>query len=936
MNHKRLILLALLATTPAYGWEAKCFQENGEACGEDMAGPLVARNNWGGEHGMLAQTLFTRLGFDPALLEAVEVVNYTSGEHIQQAGAGNPPVPDIESAIPVDFRDVESRVVRSLRVTQFAELPDMAYSMADWLTGNETCPLAGADPNPVLCHVYAFDYSLFTRPRLSLGYIGPVNTTHFSPQAGAMHAHYHQVALGVARQCAEMAAAFGPERAADERFAAYLKECDWLALAMEGVGQHFLQDVWSAGHMWHRWGGPTLESVRGTVTGGIVAAVTGFIHGAKSLVPFADDPLCYPTDRVEWRVDDGPSERGIGDIFANDLLADATFQPAEDALMGCSAAHYLEVYSAGALSFGPAPALPPAVYGAGDARCYGPRVTNRALQEGFDLRINQFIRVDIIPRVAALMAFIGGDLDLEARADMVSLSFKIQLAAVTEPEGTWMARNDANLLGSFLGVQPNEAYLDLVPAAYHDPLPPWTTEQPYPKVFRKTHADLWCRETPLADLGELASRCITEGGGEAAEADLPAACRLCEELADARFRAGCSDSDPNLDPTHDGACRYLVDDPSEVEWLYLPLNDGQTPSQRIQGYCRGTHRSQSLCDRVLVVDRVGGRLIQVEPNLSVSLAIPTGATAQRVAVSTVGPPMAVVTNEGAGTVSLVDLGNGHEVDWDGDPATTDAGAPEGMTRLVVPGPRGVAFTPDGRYALVVSNSVNVLAILDVLRRRMVGLVPLPAARADSVVVGLDGTKAYISLAGTIQVPDNRIVVANIPRLLDADPDNDALGLIEHVGGNSRPSRLRLAPDDSTVAVVLPGVNRVGWLDMATDSIIDLTPDRPESQFILMDFPPTDVAWAVDGSANFVTEVAGEAGPGGSVRRVAAGQIRLDDPIPVGQSPRAIAMSANGQRAYIANGDNTLTIIDPNGGGVVATFNFADAFLQVTPSDIVLY
>ena len=104
----------------------------------------------------------------------------------------------------------------------------------------------------------------------------------------------------------------------------------------------------------------------------------------------------------------------------------------------------------------------------------------------------------------------------------------------------------------------------------------------------------------------------------------------------------------------------------------------------------------------------------------------------------------------------------------------------------------------------------------------------------------------------------------------------------------------------------------------------------------MDFPPTDVAWAVDGSANFVAEVASEAGPGGSVRRVAAGQIRLDDPIPVGQSPRAIAMSANGQRAYIANGDNTLTIIDPNGGGVVATFNFADAFLQVTPSDIVLY
>ncbi|MEZ4463032.1 MAG: hypothetical protein R3F43_00580 [bacterium] len=198
------------------------------------------------------------------------------------------------------------------------------------------------------------------------------------------------------------------------------------------------------------------------------------------------------------------------------------------------------------------------------------------------------------------MVFIGGafaDLDLEARADMVALSFNIQLAAIADPDGTWMAQDEGGVLGSFMGVQTNEDYLGLVPAAYHDPLPPWTTEQPYPKVFRKTFADLWCQETPLADLARLASRCIADGGAEAAEADLPAACRLCEELADARFRDGCSADDPDLDPAQDGICRALVDDPEAVEWLYLPLADGEQPADRIRGYCRGSARRGPLRPR---------------------------------------------------------------------------------------------------------------------------------------------------------------------------------------------------------------------------------------------------------------------------------------------------------------------------------------------------
>ena len=138
----------------------------------------------------------------------------------------------------------------------------MSYSFQSWLGGNEVCPLPGASANPGLCYIYAVDYSFsLERPSenfVRLGYIGPVNSTHFSPQAGAMHAHYHSVAMAMAAQCNDMREALR-EAWDDPRFLPYLMECDWLAMALEGVGQHFLQDVWSAGHMWHRWSSPNLE-----------------------------------------------------------------------------------------------------------------------------------------------------------------------------------------------------------------------------------------------------------------------------------------------------------------------------------------------------------------------------------------------------------------------------------------------------------------------------------------------------------------------------------------------------------------------------------------------------------------------------------------------------------------------------------------------------
>lgn len=935
------IFLGVLALAPAArAWEAKCYldEAGAQACSESDAGPMVARSHWLGEHAYLAGLAFVRAGLPEDLLEAREISVYTDGGDVEQVGDPEPAVPEVPSWQPADLDEVEAKVTHQRPLAQFAELPDMSFSFQAWLGGNEVCPLPGAPANPLLCYIYGVDYSfalLRGEVFVRLGYIGPVNSTHFSPQAGAMHAHYHAIAMDIAAQCASMREALGDDWE-DPRFLPYLMECDWLAMALEGVGQHFLQDVWSSGHMWHRWGSPYLDQVGGTVRGGIVAAIVGIIHGAKSFVPEADDPLCFPTEHVRWLDASGALQRGVGDIFVSDLVLVPTFTAAKETLLDCSAAHYAAVYQAGARSYGPA--SPAAfAYGEGDERCYAPRVTNAAFAEGLDLRYDENRRVPIVPAVAALTFFlpdIEGVLDVQARADLVGLAFTAHVAASVAPNVTSVATNTDGLLGTLMGVGANETFLGEIPASYHDPLPPYSVDRIHAQVFRKAHAPQWCTEVGLAEIGRLAARCADVPADEQAE---HGACGLCKELAIARFRDGCSASDPDLDPARDGICARIVEDPDAAELLYLPLDDmaGETPEQRVEAFCTGADRERAQCDRTLVVDRGGGRLIGLsnEDGFAVDFVIPTGARSQRVAITPAGMPLAVVTSESDGTVALIDLGAGRELDWDDDPETTDPGLEAGMTRVPAPGARGVAITPDGRHALVASSTTNVLTVLDLLARRVVALVPLPDDHADSVAIGLGGTKAYVTLSGTIQDPDNRIAVIDVTAAVDGVDGNDPVGLIEHVGSDSRVSRLSVAPDDQRVAVALPGLNRVGVIDMVADDIVDLWPEQPERQFIQTDYPMTDVAWSADGEAIYVVEVTSE-GPNGSLRRVVPGDNRLGPAVAVGNSPRAISVSPSGTRAYVVNGDNTMTVLDPEAGAVVDTVRFADLFLEVTPSDVV--
>ena len=116
--------------------------------------------------------------------------------------------------------------------------------------------------------------------------------------------------------------------------------------------------------------------------------------------------------------------------------------------------------------------------------------------------------------------------------------------------------------------------------------------------------------------------------------------------------------------------------------------------------------------------------------------------------------------------------------------STDSRLPglDGEFADIVSGPRALAFTPDGRLALLVSMSSEDVLVLDAERKVQAGLVrPLPGDLPEGIVVSPDGTKAYVDERASADIAVLRIAAIGevgapvrrdgevIPRLQDSDP-----------------------------------------------------------------------------------------------------------------------------------------------------------------------
>jgi hypothetical protein len=330
-----------------------------------------------------------------------------------------------QSWIPARMGDATAHVERGIYLPELAQMPDVSNSVWDWLAGDELCPdsiltalhqnnaaIFGGDPAAEINACHAFRRVM-----------GALNSSHFLPAARDFYAYYHGLALQRMQVCTQLkpiADAFArPPVTSSFDIANWedpialdteAHECEREAFVYEMFAQHYLQDAWSTGHMWHRWGSPDLSAfpdrlgawpygypspglddtqpaaanlaARRYLIAAMTAAFAGMIHGAKGVTsdlynqaqkvfwflnwtPAAlDDPLSGPRYYSPW--DDqshsvswarGPGTYpGAGDLFWNYTSSDGTQisiaqQAKYDALrvnlLACSAKSLRDVYGTG-------------------------------------------------------------------------------------------------------------------------------------------------------------------------------------------------------------------------------------------------------------------------------------------------------------------------------------------------------------------------------------------------------------------------------------------------------------------------------------------------------------------------------------------------------------------------------------------------------------
>jgi hypothetical protein len=576
-------LTLLLIASPAFAYESVCFQyaDNSKETTQldaasrvtctPAAGPNTARHRWVGpldEHRLLFERAREAAGLPAAVSATFALDTFTSDATVAIGAAQS------GTLIPTPFALSKRQRTRHLSVAELSQLPDYSYSLWDWATGHETCPLTGGG-DPTVCH----DFTT---------HMGPVNSNHFLPQAQNFYVEYHQLALSRADACLAMQTKLGADA---PRFSAFLKQCELEAIALEAVGQHYLQDAWSTGHMWARWGSPELSDFPGAADeprdrAVLVALVTGLIHGSRGVLQKlpgwtsydVNDALCSPQASVQY-VHEGVLHHGLGDDYLPQLPATlgdtGMFGHQVTQLMSCAVSGLSEVYQRAGQQHGApgARAMGLRSVMVNSEACFGQRATNLALSEAAALQLkvagqqvvlpldSRFVGW-MVPKVARQQGEVAVPPKLrnEFRFSMMRSMTKLRLLAKEFPEGT-QAANGA--MGALVGVEPNTAFAARTPiATYLEPALPWPGPADRPTeeksrafalagLFHRAHAADWCAQTDAAGLEAI--RVHTADATLDAEGKL-AACAACVEISSRHLRLGTPVA---YDLTKEPLCKLL-------------------------------------------------------------------------------------------------------------------------------------------------------------------------------------------------------------------------------------------------------------------------------------------------------------------------------------------------------------------------------------------
>ncbi|MFL9825409.1 autotransporter domain-containing protein [Rhodoplanes sp. SY1] len=226
-------------------------------------------------------------------------------------------------------------------------------------------------------------------------------------------------------------------------------------------------------------------------------------------------------------------------------------------------------------------------------------------------------------------------------------------------------------------------------------------------------------------------------------------------------------------------------------------------------------------------------------------------------------------------------------------------------------PRNAVFSPDGRYAYVVSTGSDTVTVLDVAAGTIATTVAV-GSQPEGIAISPDGRYVYATAlngnsVSVISTATNQVVGSPIPIA-------SALAIA-------------VSPDGNTLYVT-------NFYD-GTLSVVDAT-SRTVVGTVAVGVTPTAVTVSPDGSKIYVAN--GINGPNPAVWVIDAATRAVLTTIPLGFAGSSIAVSPDGTRVYVTDQGDTLYVIDAATNAVVTTVTtpYSSIGVSITPDGSRIY